>query len=93
MTKREITQRLRDEHQRQWQYAEAAAQVAMKNHPEMGDEEIAESLKLISASISGIVDAANALGVDLEKLSGIDAFNVLMWRRRMADLEAVAASL
>ncbi len=80
MTKKEMTQRLKDEHKKQWNYARDAAQVDMKNHPEKSDKEIAESLKLLEQRIRGVEDAATALGLNLMRVSTLDSVTVSIWR-------------
>ncbi len=85
MTKREMTQRLRDEHQKQWDYAKDAAQMSMKNHPEKSDKEIAESLNLLEQRIRGLEDAATALGLNLMRVSTLDSVTVSIWREKMED--------
>ncbi len=80
MTKKEMTQRLRDEHQKQWDYAKDAAQMSMKIDPEMSDKEIAESLKLLEQRIRGVEDAATALGLNLMRVSTIDSVTISIWR-------------
>ncbi len=80
MTKKEMTQRLRDEHQKQWDYAKDAAQMSMKRDPEMSDKEIAESLKLLEQRIRGVEDAATALGLNLMRISTIDSVTISIWR-------------
>lgn len=78
MTKKEMKQRLREEHEMHWERARGTAHEGFEAG--RSDEDIADSLVFVSARINGIILSADALGVSIEKYERIDKMIVSLWR-------------
>lgn len=82
MTRKDVKRKLRAEHIRQFEDMRSAAQHEMATNPDKTDREIFATVKSLAERCNGIIDAADVLGVDIER-ARVDDFFVYLWRSEM----------